>query len=335
MKKAKPNYKQYIAAMSSLQKAQGLPLIYSFGESRYLMDKTIDWLRIKHKGDCVKIGADKLTESDLTYHLRQDSIFSSSAGGALVITKVEKKPSVLTLVHKFGGLENTAKQLVLMSNSKVLVKAAEKLLQDSSGVALPCFDPNLFELPAFLRALAKKHGLKIDESAAKALISAVGTNLTMQENEIKRLALIFYDAKEELKAKDLDQFLHYLKEDHAFVLDSNLVKGQLASAHLLLRNLLARGQSHLAILGFLRLHCMKALQILEFCQKGASQSQMLSQIRMPPKALGEFIPYVQKAKRARFENALTLCAEADILFKSTRRDPELILGRIMDSLAEV
>lgn len=153
------------------------------------------------------------------------------------------------------------------------------------------------------------------------------------ENEIRKLSLIFADCSETLSADQLAPYLDCLKEEHAFKLDQSLISGNIATAQALLHDLLRRGESHLAILGILAHHCRKALQVYYLNKEGKQVREISQAIGLPFNIVKNYIPYARKSSPQKFKTALFQCQEADIIFKTSRIQSEIILSDVITTLA--
>ena len=191
---------------------------------------------------------------------------------------------------------------------------------------IQCHSPSLY------LSLAMKHNLTLQLKEAQLVISAVGADLIRLENEIKKLSLIFSEKMEPIDSKQLSPYLDCLKEEHAFKLDQSLINGKTALAQALLHDLLRRGESHLAILGILAHHCRKALHIFYLSKEGKQLREIAQSVGLPFGVVKAYLPYIQKSSPNKFKNALHKCQEADMIFKTSRISPELILNEVIGSL---
>ncbi|NRA64382.1 MAG: DNA polymerase III subunit delta [Pseudobacteriovorax sp.] len=324
-------FNHYLQAMSSLGKKKDNPgFIICFGPSHFLVNKTIDKFVASNRQSYLKIHSEKITEPEFLEYLSQDTMFSESH--AIVCEGLEKKSRIWSTISNLPEKTAIRNQVLLVSKSNTIPKAIAAFVKKQCVLQIPCHDPNQFELPKFLVGLAKKHKLTIQQDAAKFLMQTVGHNLTTLENEIKRLGLIFNENEGPLDQEKMAPYLDCLKEDHAFALDNFLVAKQPAKAMLLVHDLLLRNANHLGILAILRNHCIKALKIKAFSRQGLSQQEMKQHMKMPPRALQNFVNYCQATKEGHFKLALSQCHEADILFKTKSTSPELKFNQIIGSL---
>lgn len=330
MKGGGHTYNHYKEALSQAIK-QKTRLVLSFGPSDYLRIKTEEKFIKENKGACVRLSAERLNLESLYDTLFQSSIFEPSS--LYIIKNIEKKNDfarTLSALDLNTSLQNT---VLLQSSYRTVPKALDKEIKRLGGILLPCYRPNTYESKGFIFALGRRYQLQLADSAYELLSQSVGDDLFVLENEIRKLSLIFAASeKKNITADDIALYIDYLKEENAFKIDQFIMEKKLGHAQALLHDLLKRGQSPLALLGILSNHCRKALQIYSLLQKNQGAGDIIKVVRMPMFALKNFMQYVRKSPVQKFKTALLECNEADIIFKTSKIDQDLVLNRILVTL---
>lgn len=309
------------------------PIVVAFGPSNYLRFKVEEWF-IKKASNITEVekhSAETISADHISTLLFQDAIFGGSS--SYIVRNFEKKSEI----HKtLAGLEDSKgirNKILFMSSAKNISTAQQNLLSKLRAKLVPCYEPNHYELPTFLRALSSRYSLSLEEGAVDLIIDSIGTDLFKLENEIKKLSLVFWDHDTKISQTDVYPYLDCLKEEHAFKLDQLLLEGKFSGAQALLHDLLRRGESHLALLGILSHHCRKSIQIGRLLKEGKPIADIARIIKIPYQILKKYVPYVKKHPPQKFKAALFKCQEADIMFKTSRIDHELVISEVIANLS--
>ena len=332
MKKAKLTYKHFAEALKDLAGKPLPSLMMAYRASSYLKVKLEEWL-IKQASDGVlveKRPADTLSKADFDDIAFQDSIFDPES--YYIIRNTEKKADIAQLLKGIQDSNSIRNKILFVGKYNSVPAHIQKELKRLDTKFIPCFNPTIYELPRFITSLSQKYKLKIGQAGSQLIIDSVGTDLFKIENELKKLSLIFTDSTQEIAKEDLIKYLDTLKEEHAFKLDQSILQGKIPQAQALLHDLIRRGESHLAILGILTHHCRKALQVLQLSKEGRQLKEISQALGMPFGVVKAFIPYVRNSHPQKFKSALFQCQEADIIFKTSRINSEVILSDILAPL---
>src|SRR5690606_12083613 len=117
-----------------------------------------------------------------------------------------------------------------------------------------CPDPAPYEIADFIKFQARILGLSLDPSAIKLTVDYLGRDLSLVANELRRVALVVGDTPGTLNAKQIAPHLGLLKEEMVYRLRNYVLERRFSIAQALLTDLLDRGESALALLGFLAKH---------------------------------------------------------------------------------
>lgn len=169
------------------------------------------------------------------------------------------------------------------------------------AVFVPCVEPSSpNECGRIAAQLAKREGLVLADDAIRLLLDSMGPDLGKLSNEIQKIAMVFHGRTTPLRSADISPIVGALREDHVFELFNLLRNRQRAKAQLLIDHLLERGEKAIALIGILSRFSRELI------------------LRSP----------IQGTR------GLRLCANADILLKSSRSSEALLLGSIVDALID-
>jgi DNA polymerase-3 subunit delta len=178
---------------------------------------------------------------------------------------------------------------------------------------------------------ASQYGKKLEPSAVDLLLSLVGFELGVLDQELAKLA-VFVGAGPQISAKDVDQLVGHSREENVWQMFDAIAKGEKAKALAMLHHLLDQGQDPIAVLGALGWQLRRIAQVARLRQEGVP--------------LG---PAVQRAGLFKFDQVDQLlrhlgpCAEqifdwlleADLGMKGgTTLPPRTVLERLIIRLAE-
>jgi DNA polymerase-3 subunit delta len=332
LKAKKPTFKDYQSQLKAFKKGP-LSLTMIYGPSQFLMLNAIEDIKtyFKHKGIAHHAYDAKDLDADAFTDLYESSLLFSQAQSP-IIQRFEKQTSLFKYLSLAQKNRPSQQHTVLCFNSeKIPVKALSDLEKDNYH-QIACFPPNYYELPDFVKDLAKRRQLSLSKSAIELLIEALGQDLFKIANELTTISLIYAAEKQDIKsidAEDIKGYLSYLREDHLFEFDNYLLRGATAKSLYLLDDLLQRGESPLAILGLISHHCRKALIILECLKKGLSDQAICTHAKIPAFVLKNYRRHLNPNYYSRYRNAIRLCQKADIMLKSSRSDSALHLSNIL------
>jgi DNA polymerase III delta subunit len=186
---------------------------------------------------------------DWSILLGQTGLFSSSSLHVFRVSDLRKLPAML---KKISSAQAHA-SFCLMVTKEELGKSADQI--GPKGKIVGCSPPAGAEMRGFIQALGNKHGLRLNLDAAEFVLSMLGEDYQLISNEVEKLGLILADLKgTEIGHQEIAPLLGFLRDDHAFKISDLLIEGKISEAELLVRSLLEKGESALALLGILARH---------------------------------------------------------------------------------
>lgn len=205
--------------------------------------------------------------SDLVQRLLERCLFEPQTFH--VVTGIEKKKDFNRSLSSIGSADQLSGPMLLVFSGESPQKDLIQELQRLNAGVIPCFDPAPFEYLDFIedrwQGYASNH---LERAAKELLIEQNGYDTRKLDNEMQKLAAIFYEGAGTIRASEIAAHLGLLREEHLFKLDQLLCSAQFPAAQLLVRDLLIRGESALALLGFLARHLRQALMVASGASSG-------------------------------------------------------------------
>lgn len=245
-----------------------------------------------------------------------------------IVTQAFASADLFDCLKRLESSKSIQPALCLMQGGEVPAKF-QKELQRLQAFVVSCDEPAPWEAKDFLSDRCRAYKLQFNAEATNLFLDSTGSDLMKIENELRKLALILDGGKGPIDGNMLRPHLDFLREDNAFKVDQLLCQEAYPQALLLLKGLLDRGESSLAILAILSMHCRKALQIQAGMKNGHSPADLSRELRLPTSVVQNYLPYIRKKSAVVFQRALNLCHEADRRLKSIRHGEEIWLERIV------
>lgn len=295
----------------------------------------------------------------------EDAEFSLSRfeGSSLTWTKAIEE---LTTVAMFGGrrlivideadpfvkkyrelLEDYAKTsptqsvlLLLVSTFPTTTKLYKKLLE--TGLLLNCTPLKEAEIPAWIVRWAKhKHRVTIEQSAAELLLSYIGPELGLLEQELAKLSLIVSENKT-VDVPLIEQSVGSLRVRTTFEMLDLALSGKTMEAVRQLNALLMSGENPIGILAQIAYSIRKlssATRLIlqnEREKKTVSLATVLEQVGVHKYFIGKMETQLKQLGRVRGQQLSHWLLQIDLDLKgASRSDPRLILEIFLMKLSSL
>jgi DNA polymerase III delta subunit len=253
-------------------------------------------------------------------------------------------PGTLFIVNIAGNGNSYLDQILKLSNRKtenrLIVclqgKPTAKVIKDAklngSVDFIDCPEPAPFEVTDFISFQARRSGLKLTSGAVKLIAECLGKDLRLIANELQRLHYIFLDSNKPLDEAQLAPYLGLLKEELVFKLRNHILEQKLGAAEALLTHLMKRGESSLAVLGFLAKHTRSAVAVAESLNNGDNPNEIARKSHLQKYLITGYTRYVRQLGISKLMLALQQCIAADRRLKSERIDGQILLSEIVQTL---
>ncbi len=329
------NYKDFSTSFSSiLHKGYGnLPKIAAcYGKSEVLLWSVIQ----KLEKECLQKREATVTfcdgaQLDLDRMHCQRSFFEKES--VLFVRHCEKKPDFWRLLQELSCKSGMDKKIFFFFLDSKLPVKVETELKKLNTFFLKCVEPKPWEMSLYINEKLKEYMLEADSNAVSLLCETLGSNLATVDNEIQKLSLIFSDQgkliRRVLSREEILSHVGFIREDSVFQLDSFLLEKKLGFASGLIADLLRRGESATAILGVVARHCRIAMKIAAFKKTGLDLSASATTKSLPAGIARKYLQYADTTSIKKITAVLKECQKADLLLKSSKIPPEIILNHVV------
>ena len=167
-----------------------------------------------------------------------------------------------------------------------------------------------WELPKWVAASAREHGLELDADAARALIAHVGERQQRLLRELEKLALAVGEGR--VKAEQIEELTAPSAERKVWALSDALVAGDEAASTRLFLSLRAQGESVAGMIYAIARRLRDALEVARALERGEPQAQVKRSLRMPSRAADRLIADAGRTGSERLERALEALADLEL-----------------------
>jgi DNA polymerase III subunit delta len=197
---------------------------------------------------------------------------------------------------------------------------APKRLQDAvrkaGGEISPEQSVKPWELPKWAVAQSRQLGLDLTPEAARMLVGHVGERQQRLLRELEKLALELRDAPTgdavHIDAEMVQELTAASAERRAWALADALLSGSAATATRTLLAMRAQGERLPGLIYWMGSRVRQAHQIARALDRGESQAQIKSSLRMPPSAADKLISDARRIGAERLEQAICLIADLEL-----------------------
>jgi DNA polymerase III subunit delta len=167
------------------------------------------------------------------------------------------------------------------------------------------------DLPRWVSARADELGIKVDNSAARALIARVGDRQQRLLRELEKIAIALGPGAE-TTAQTIDELTAGSSERKAWTLGDLVVAGDRRAAMRALVELRGQGERVAGLLFAMVRRVRDAHDVAVALQAGRSPAQIKGTLRMPPFAADRLIEDVRRHDVRTYRNALELLADLEL-----------------------
>ncbi|MDP2345951.1 MAG: DNA polymerase III subunit delta [Deltaproteobacteria bacterium] len=202
-----------------------------------------------------------------------------------------------------------------------------KLLDKSKNALICRFDhPKDREMPGLVARRAKKLKLKLQPGAADALAITVGTDLTLLERALEKLAIA---VEGDISADDVSKHIADTHLEDAFAFVRHVATGNREPAIKATAALQAAREEPLRLLGLLAWQLRQVAQARGLLDEGKDAARELN---LFGDRAGPVLTAARKFDPARHAQRLVLLADADVALKSSRQPAWLLMTRLVQEL---
>lgn len=172
-----------------------------------------------------------------------------------------------------------------------------------------------WELPSWVREQGTALGLRLDASAAKALVSQVGDRQQRLLRELEKLALergTDEGGGRSLTAGDIEERAAHSAESRVFALVDALVAGDAQAATRSYLTLREQGERLAGCLYMMAKGLREALEVSIRLARGESAGEVKRSLRMPSRVADRYIAEVSRSTPERLRRALAALADLEL-----------------------
>jgi DNA polymerase III subunit delta len=313
--------------------------IYCLSGERYLVDAALRAIRaavLGAAGAAASFNQDvyELKESGLGALVATARTLPMMAKRRLVVGKGidEVKAELLEPLVAYVEDPNPSTCLVLLGE-KVDVRFRAMAALRKAGY-LHVFAPLRDQaLAGWLRAEARARNITLEADAATALADLAGPELGRLAQALEQLAL-YTGGGRPIKLDDVEDLVAETRQRSIFELTKAIGAGDVPRALALLANMLRNREPPLRIEFMLARQLRQIWRAKELAAAGASRPEIAGAVGINPYFLDDVLVPARRMSPRALARAFERLYQADQALKSSRVDPELIVSRLVQSLAE-
>jgi DNA polymerase III subunit delta len=188
-------------------------------------------------------------------------------------------------------------------------------------------------LPSWIRAEAKARKIDITPDAAQALAAAVGAELGRLAHTLDQLSL-YVGGGRPIGVEDVDALVAETREHGVFELGKAIGNGDVPRAMALLANMLRNREPALRIQFMIARQLRQIWRAKELAATRASRNDIAAAVGIPPFFVDDVLVPAKRMSKAALERAFEHLYQADLGLKTARIEHELVLGRLVERLAQ-
>ena len=189
------------------------------------------------------------------------------------------------------------------------------------------------ELAGWLAREAKQRQVGLDGDAATALAEMAGPDLGRLSQALEQLALYVGDAKR-IRLADVEELVAETRQRGVFELTKAIGEGNVERALRLLANMQRNREPALRIQFMLVRQLRQIWRAKELAAAGLPRPEIASRVGIAPFFLDDVLVPARRMSHATLERSFGRLYRADRVLKSSRIDPDLILSKLVQQLAE-
>jgi DNA polymerase-3 subunit delta len=207
-----------------------------------------------------------------------------------------------------------------------------KLLE--ADAAIECKTPNTAKLASWCSQwVSARHGKQLANTAANLLVSLVGPDMGLLDQELTKLA-IYVGTAAKIESSDVDKLVGCSREENTWKIFDAVSEGRPKEALAILERLFDQGQDPLAVLGAFTFQLRRLAQVARLTEQGQSLASAMDRLGLPPFAKRGCEHQLRHLGRRRAERLYDWLIEVDLGLKgSSQLPPRTLLERLVLQLA--
>jgi DNA polymerase-3 subunit delta len=189
------------------------------------------------------------------------------------------------------------------------------------------------ELAAWIVREARTRKTALDADAASALAEIAGPDLGRLSQALEQLSL-YVGAGQRITLDDVETLIAETRQRNVFELTKAIGDGDVVRALRLLANMLRNREPALRIQVMLVRQMRQIWRAKELAATGASRPEIAGAVGISPYFLDDVLGPARRMSQAALARSFERLYRADKTLKSSRVDPDLILSKLVQELAE-
>jgi DNA polymerase-3 subunit delta len=187
-------------------------------------------------------------------------------------------------------------------------------------------------LAGWLRGEARARKIDLSPEAAGALADLAGPELGRLSQALDQLAL--YAGDRAITLDDVEELVAETRQRNVFELTKAIGAGDVARSLYLLGNMFRNREPALRIQFMLARQMRQIWRAKELSAAGAARNEIASAVGMSPYFLDDVLVPARRMSHGALARAFERLYQSDVALKSSKVDDELIVSRLVQSLAE-
>lgn len=307
------------ATLKQMEKGEWKPIYFLQGDEGYFMDRLIEYaeehaLPEEAKGfnQTIIYGRDARTESLLDAIRR----FPMMAEKQLVILKEAQEYKDLKDLESYLNKPVPSTIFIVANRGGKAIRKGTKLAKviEANGILLNCERIKEHHMADWITAHLEELDVRIKPKAAQMLVEYLGNDLAKVMNAIDKLNLQDRDTKE-ITPGDIEKYVGISKDYNAFELSNALLDRDAPKAYRIVKYFAANPKAGPMPVVMYSMYALFSKLFLLNRYPGATRSQQMSMLRVPPFVFDNYITAQRYYNMERTREALSILSDYDLRSK--------------------
>lgn len=311
------------------------PVYLIYGEQELLLERALERLkeRASHEGDPgFSFELFRGGETNIAEIINSLNTLSFAFGKKVVVIKnADKlKASELSKIKKYAENPTNSTNLILVAGklkrNSLLLKAIKE-----KGVASEYKPPKKSEYPLWIKEEFQERNKKISLLACKFMVQHLGFDLKILKHEIEKICT-YHEEKDSLDVEDIELLLSEGEAGSVFDLIDAIGERNQAKFFALLEKQPHSQDSYLHLFNLIIRHFRLLFKAKVSLDKGKSLFSLSKEFNLPVYVVEKYQTQSRNFSIEQLKNTFRLLLEAEVSFKTSEKEPELILELLINKI---
>jgi DNA polymerase-3 subunit delta len=311
-----------------------------YGAERYLVDRCLAAIRravLGGNGSGASFNHDvfELKESPMGRVVSTARTMPMMARRRLVVAKGldEVKAPDLEPLLSYVADPNPTTCLVLLGGEKLDTRFKVLATLRKAGYLHDFPSLRDRELAGWLAREARQRKVALDSDAATALAEIAGPDLGRLSQALEQLTLYVGEGKR-VRLEDVEELIAETRQRGVFELTKAIGEGNVERALRLLANMQRNREPALRLQFMLVRQLRQIWRAKDLAAAGVPRNEIAGQVGIAPFFLDDVLAPARRMSHATLERSFGRLYRADRVLKSSRIDPDLVMSKLVQQLAE-